>query len=503
MRAKNVLRNILTNLLLQIIVIVYGFIVPKIIIENFGSDVNGLVNSITQFLSYITLFESGFGAVVKAVFYKPIAKKDKKAIASIIKTSEKFFRRIALVFVAYIIILCVVFPYIVNSDFSAIFTISLIVAIAMSTFSEYYFGMAYRLFLQAEQKIYVVSVIQTITYFLGIIAIIVCALVNMDIVAIELVLGAIYAIRPIVQNLYVKKKYSIDFRDVSDKYPIKQKWAGLAQHIAWMIHGSTDVVVLTLFTNLAEVSVYSVYRLVIMAIRKIIFAFNNGVDSSFGDMIAKSEDENLKKKFSLYELVFMVVTTILFVSTLLLITPFVNVYMGSVVDADYVRPLFGFCLVLGEFIWAIRMPYNSIIHAAGHFKETKRGAWLEAIVNITLSIILVFNFGLIGVAIGTAVAMLIRTIEFIFHANKHILHRTIKSSIGKISVSIAITIIASVIWFGIIQIPLPTNYLEWIVEATIVFLTISNITLLSYCLLYRKEMKDALAFLRKMLKKKR
>ena len=198
----------------------------------------------------------------------------------------------------------------------------------------------------------------------------------------------------------------------------------------------------------------------------------------------------------------MVVATILFVSTILLISPFVSVYTKGVMDADYVRPLFGFLLVLGEYISAVRMPYNSIVHAAGHFKETKRGAWLEAIINITLSIALVFNFGLVGVAIGTTVAMFIRTVEFVYHANKYVLHRSVKNSVGKIFVAIMITTISSIVWFSIIHISLPTNYLEWILEAVMVFLTISSITILSYCIFYRKEMKDALVFLRKMLGRK-
>ena len=90
MRSKKAIINILTSLLLQIVVLVCGFIVPKLIITNFGSNVNGLVASITQFLAYITLLESGFGPVVKAALYKPIANRDKKQIENILKASEKF-----------------------------------------------------------------------------------------------------------------------------------------------------------------------------------------------------------------------------------------------------------------------------------------------------------------------------------------------------------------------------------------------------------------------------
>lgn len=58
MRSKKAILNIITSLLLQVVVLICGFIVPKLIITNFGSNVNGLISSITQFLAYISLLES-------------------------------------------------------------------------------------------------------------------------------------------------------------------------------------------------------------------------------------------------------------------------------------------------------------------------------------------------------------------------------------------------------------------------------------------------------------
>ena len=98
MRSKKALTNIVTSLLQQLITIICGFIVPKLIIQNFGSDINGLISSITQFLAYITLLESGIGPVIKSVLYKPIAKKDKTTIEKILKSSEKFFKTISKIF---------------------------------------------------------------------------------------------------------------------------------------------------------------------------------------------------------------------------------------------------------------------------------------------------------------------------------------------------------------------------------------------------------------------
>lgn len=498
MRSKNAIRNIVTNLLLQGAMILYGFVVPKIIIDYFGSDVNGLVTSITQFLGYIAFLESGFGPVVRATLYNAIAKKDRNVIVGILKTTEKFFRRIAIVFILYIAILCIVFPLIARADFDAIFTISLVIIIAISTFAEYFFGMTYRLFLQAEQKMYVVSIIQILSYVLSVIAVVVLALLGQNVLVIKLVSGLIFVLRPVLQNLYVKKKYHINLREVKEEHPIKQKWDGLAQHIAAVIRDNTDVTVLTVFTTLAEVSVYSVYYLVVFGIRRVLLAFSSSLDASFGDMIAKKEDENLRKKFSAYELIYLVIITTVFVCAFLLITPFVMIYTNGVTDADYMQPVFGYLLVLSGFVFAIMIPYSSLTLAAGHFKETRKGAWVEAGVNVLVSVVLVVKFGLIGVAIGTVAAMSIRMIEFIYHANKYILKRNIWSSIKKILISVAITTTLS-IFIQIFYTPNPDGYLRWIFNALVIAAITITISIIVYVVLCRNEMKTVAAQIKKIM----
>lgn len=153
MRSKKALINIISSIILQIVIIVSGFIIPKLIITVYGSNINGLITSITQFLSFIVLLEAGFGPVIKSILFKPIADKDKSTIEKILKSSEKIFRIIALIFIAYIILLCIILPRVFEKDFDSLLTISLIVIISISTFSEYFFGMTYSLYLQAEQNL--------------------------------------------------------------------------------------------------------------------------------------------------------------------------------------------------------------------------------------------------------------------------------------------------------------------------------------------------------------
>lgn len=92
-RKKKLLLNTVSGISLQITTVICGFILPRYTLAYFGSSVNGLVNSITKFLSLITLLDMGVGAVIQSALYKPLAKKDNEQISKIIKSAKKFFQK--------------------------------------------------------------------------------------------------------------------------------------------------------------------------------------------------------------------------------------------------------------------------------------------------------------------------------------------------------------------------------------------------------------------------
>lgn len=488
MRKERTIKNISFSLLLQIITIICGFIVPKLIIENYGSNVNGLITSITQFLAYISLLQVGMGPVIKSVLYKPIAKKNKTEIENILRTAEKFFKKIALIFIVYILVLCFIYPVFINKEFEAVFSISLLLIISISTFAEYYFGITYDLYLQAEQKKYVVSILQIVTTVLNTILIIVLVKLNCSIQIVKLVSAIVFIFRPLIQNIYVKKKYQINLKSADENYKIEQKWDGLAQHIAAVIHGNTDVVILTIFSTLSEVSVYAVYNLVVSGIKNVIDSFTSGVDALFGNMLANDEHDNLNRTFRIYETFYFTIITIIFICALFLITPFINIYTQGITDANYTRWAFGYLIVIAELFHSIRLPYSTLALAAGHFKETRKGAWVEAISNIVISCILVFNFGIIGVAIGTLFAMFIRTIEFMYHSSKYILKRNILEAFKRLIIVVCEVLIAMIILYFVPLLEYK-DYFNWIANAFItVFISIMIVLPINF-ILYRDSFK--------------
>lgn len=503
MRSKKAIKNVVASLIQQIITIVCGLILPKAIISSFGSNVNGLVSSITQFLTYIALLESGIGPVIKSTLYKPIANKDKSEIENILCAGQKFFKVIAYIFIIYLIILCFIYPKMVNSEFDAIFTVSLLLIISISTFSEYFLGMIYKLFLQADQRTYITANVQTITIILNTIISIILIRLGMSIQVVKLYSASIFIFRPIIQNIYVKKKYNINLKNVHEKYELKQKWDGLAQHIAAIVHENTDVSLLTLFSTTSEISVYTVYYFVVKGVKQLMQALTSGIDATFANMYVKGEHKNLNEKFKIYELVYFTIITIVFSITMVLILPFVEVYTLGINDANYYRPIFSYLIVISEYIWVIRLPYNSLTLAVGHFKETRKGAWVEAITNIVISTILVIKYGIIGVTIGTMVAMLIRTFEFMYHTSKYVLNRNQKYSIIHFLLSAVECVIVCLIINQIIINVKFNSYVIWIKYAIVSTIITSVLIVLINILFYRNELKNLLVILNKIMKRKK
>ena len=362
--------------------------------------------------------------------------------------------------------------------------------------------MVYKLYLQAEQKTYITSTVQIITTILNAILVVMLIKLGTNIQIVKLGSAIVFVLRPIIQNIYVKKKYNIEFKEVKEKYELKQKWDGLAQHIASVVHNNTDIAILTIFANTAEVSVYSVYLYVVSGVKNMVQALTGGVDSSFGDMIAKREINNLNRSFRTYELFYFTLITIVYIITIVMILPFIKVYTSGITDANYCRPIFAILITVAELMWSIRLPYSSVTLAAGHFKETQKGAWIEVFSNLIISIVLVFKFGMIGVAIGTLVAMTIRTIEFMYYTSKYILKRNQIENLKRIAILIVEMIVLAPVGFFITRFIEIDSYMGWIVLAVVVgIISLLGVGTVNG-IIYREDLKNLLDMIKRILKGK-
>lgn len=495
-RRKKLYLNTVTALISQFVALICGFILPRYVLSYFGSDVNGLTTSISRFLSVITFLELGVGPVIQSNLYKPLANNDTITISRIVVSAEKFYRRIAYIFLLYLLALLVIFP-LNTPEYSWWFTASLIIIISISTFAQYFFGITYQTFLNADQKGYVQNSLQIITIVLNTIISVVLMKIGCSLHVVKLASAFVFVIRPIVQNLYVKKHYYIDKTITYTEEPIKQKWNGFAQHLAAVVTSEIDVVLLTFFSTYQNVSIYSVYLLVVNGITKMIMTGVSGLEAFWGNIIAKKETELLHKTFQSMESLIHMAVTFLFVVTAITITPFVSVYTSGIEDsASYCVPLFGIILTFSYGAQCLRIPYFRIIKAAGHYKQTQNGAFVSMLINIFLSLTMVIKFGLVGVAVGTLVALLYHTIYFAWYLRKNILNRSFMYFIKHIIIDVTGGVICFLAAKHIQMNDI--SYFSWIVYALIVSLIAGSIIFAINFLFYKN---DYVYIIKKVLKK--
>lgn len=492
-RSKKLFLNTTVSLLHQIIALICGFILPRYFLVCYGSEVNGLISSITQFLGFITLAECGVGAVVQSALYKPLADKNEDEISKIIISAERFFKRIAAILVAYTAVLMVIYPFITIDSFDYFFTMSLIFVISISSFAQYYFSMSYRLLLNADQMAFVQLGTHSIALILNTVLSVLMMKYGAEVRMVKLMSSLLFLIQPLVLVWYVKKHYNINKKLVLHEEPIKQKWNGLAQHIAAVVLGNTDTVVLTLFSSLANVSIYAVYNLVVTGIKQIVTSMTTGMQSMLGNMYARNENKTLNETFSNFEWLLHTVTVIAFSCACFLIVPFVRVYTNGIKDTNYIVPAFAIIISLANGMYCLRLPYNMMVMAAGHYKETQASAIFEALINIVVSVVLVIKSGLIGVAIGTLVAMVYRTVYLAYYLSKNILMRKMNKFVKHIIVDVICVFISTIAtrWYTLDDV----SYINWFLMAIKVGITVLLVVGIINTIFYRDEMKKGILFL--------
>ena len=489
------LYNTISSFIFQITTIICGFILPRLILKSFGSEVNGLVNSITQFLNVIAFLELGVGAVVQSSLYKPLAEKDNDTISKVMVSAGKFFRQLARILFFYVIVLGAGYHFIANQQFGWLYTAGLIGAMSISAFAQYYFGVVDRLLLTADQRGYIQYTAQTATLILNTVACVILIHMGASIHLVKLTTSLIYLLRPLFLRAYVERHYRINRRITYTEEPIQQKWNGVAQHVAAVILDGTDNIVLTIFSTLSNVSVYSVYNLVIYGVKQLFMSMTNGVQSLLGELWAKQELDRLRNAFGWFEWAIHTGTVFVFGCTGMLILPFVRVYTLGITDVDYVQPLFAALIVIAHAGHCLRLPYNMMILAGGHYKQTQRNYIVAAVLNVIVSIATVKIWGLIGVALGTLVAMMYQTIWMALYNSQNLISWPFRNFAKQLLVDL-ISVGAGVLVCRMYRIG-RLSYFSWFVLALQVALTWGAIQVVVNLIFYPSKLKNLFGRLKK------
>lgn len=487
----------------EMVVMICGLITPRLILVTYGSAYNGMISSITQFLSFITILRAGVAGASRVSLYKTLARDDVEGTSRIMKATEKFLQKIAYIFLGYLVFLAIIYKNISGAEVSWIETSSLVIIIGLGTFAQYYFGLAYQTLVAADQKNYIYYLQQIIVTVLN--TIIAVCLINAgaSIHMVKLGSAVIFVASPILLNIYVSKRYKLIKKCEPDNTALKQRKDVFGLAVANIAHDNTDIAMLTIFAGTKIVSIYAVYNLVISSLKKLLSVFTTGLEAAFGNMWAKKETEAIERNLGIFELLISCFVSIAFSCTIVLILPFVKLYTEGVTDINYIQPMYALIAICAQAFYCMRMPYLTLVQAAGHYKETRNGSFVEAAINVTVSLILVQKYSLVGVAIGTLLADIFRTVQYAKYCCDHLIEKNYWYVIKRMILT-AFNIGVSVFFMEFIAKNfIVLSWKDWVIEAMEVGILACVVTLITAGIFYRKDLQGVIAILTRTFKLKR
>ena len=421
---KKIKYNLIIGFLSQFVTIALGVVVPRLILTSYGSEVNGLISSVTQIYSYIALLEAGVGTATMQALYRTIGIDSKNETNSVLAATNKYYHRTGILYLFAIIVFSIVYPMVIETEIPTITIIWVIIFNGLGSVINFFFQGKYFLLLQAEGKNYIQTSLTMFTNIFKNVAKIVLMAAGFDVVFVQAIAMVVSLIQMIFIMWYINKYYKwIDLKVVPDYKSISQSKNVMVHQISGLIFNNTDTLLLTLFCGLKVVSVYSMYTLLFSMIGTALSTVSCSFVFALGQLF-NIDKVKFEKYFDCFELYYMTLVFALYSIANFFILPFLACYTEGITDINYIDKYLPLLFISTYLLSCGRGPVSQTITFAGHFKLTQNRSIFEAIINLLVSVIAVKRFGIYGVLIGTIVALLYRSNDLIIYANHKILQRS-------------------------------------------------------------------------------
>lgn len=398
-RTKKFFYNSLSTGIYQVVVMIVGFITPRVMLACYGSEINGLVSSITQFITYFNLVEAGISGAAVYALYRPLAEDDHREINGIVSAARIFYIQAGYLFVALVLGMACIYPFLVKTpELAPLLVGMLVVMLGGKGFFEFFTMAKYRALLTADQKTYVISLASIVYAVVNLIVIVVLSLMKVNIVIVYAAALTAFFARSVILAIYVRRNYKyINYKEAPNKQALDKRWDALFLQVLQTVQMGAPAVLATIFTNLKTVSVFTVYNMVLTGINGVLSIFISGLSASFGDVLARNEIKTLQKAYKDFEFSYMSLITVIYAVAFIMIMPFIRLYTTGITDADYNVPLFGFLFVLNGLLYNMKTPQGMLVISAGLYKETRLQTSIQAAILVIGGVIGGYFWGLAGI----------------------------------------------------------------------------------------------------------
>lgn len=404
-RSKLAVKNGFFSLLCHVVTVVISFVTRSVFIKYLGVEMLGIGSTFSSVLSTLSLAELGFQSAIVYLLYRPLLENDTDRINDIITVLKRVYFVIGCFFIVGSLLFLPFLRYLLKGIEATRYIRLIFLIQAASTASTYF--LAYRkTLLYADQKSYVTNLISTISNIVFSASKIVLVIATGNYVFFVVVALVQNVVDNVITHIYDRKIHPF-VRVVSFKKSVLyETWNKVKDvfvgKVAGFIYSSTDSLIISSFIGTVKVGFAANYTTVVTALKVLSESVLVPVSPLIGNLLADKKDENGNEQIlRIYTYVRFLIAGVTVIPMIVLIQSFIEVWIG----AEYrlgmaVAILYGIDL----YIHFVHSALCEFIQGRGLFKEDKKIELIGATVNIVLSLILVFPFGIEGVLIGTVVS---------------------------------------------------------------------------------------------------
>ncbi|SHO49533.1 lipopolysaccharide biosynthesis protein [Anaerocolumna xylanovorans] len=485
-RSQRFLNNAWSAALFQVLMVITGFILPKVMLSCYGSEINGLVSSVTQFVNYFTLVEAGLSGAAVYALYKPLADKDYFQISRVVVATRNFYNISGWIFIVLVIGLAIIYPVLLRTPVLSPFGVAaLVLIVGVNGALEFFTLGKYRAILTADQRQYIISLSSSIYCLINTGIVVFLAIFGVNIVLVRLIAVSAIFLRSLILAVYCRRKYSyIDYSVSPDNMALSKRWDALFLQILGTFHRGAPVALITIFATLKDVSIYTIFNMVLSGVMAVLDIFSSGLGASFGDIIVKKERDILKRAYSDFEMAYYSLITFVYAIAMLQIMPFIRLYTADVVDANYNQAILGVIFVLNGYLYNMKTPQGMLVISAGLYKETRYQTAAQAAIEALVGAVLGYRYGLAGVMLGSCLSNLYRVIDLMFFIPHNVTYLPVRNTLKRLLLSIGD--MGVIILIGKLLLWECTGVLVWIIQSFLLCFVAGGVIILSLFLFDRK-----------------
>ena len=428
-RFVNSSRNIFFSLLSQALTLLFDIICRKVFLQVLSAEYLGLTSTFSSVLNILSFAELGVGTAIIYSLYKPIKENDQVKITALLRLYRNVYWGVG----AFILIAGACLTPVLSSfvkEMPNIPHVNIIyLLLVFQVGSQYFFS--YKInFLNATQQNYVFRIVQISASLIKLVLQIASLLIFKNYFLYLAIAIVITLAVDIYCSIYVNKKYPFlknkptkldkeEYKTIS-----KNIFALFLYRVSNTISVTIDTIIISKMLGVVPAAIYANYHLIITYSDAFFINGLGNITPSVGNLMVDSTIEKKKSFFKTMQDIYYWISTYLGVGMIICFNPMVQSWLGTefLLEESVV-----IALAISVTLTNFQRPCSIMRDANGLFWYGKLRPLFMAIINVALSILLTYYFGIIGVVIGTIAS---KVLTFVWYdpyiVYKHVLKKGLK-----------------------------------------------------------------------------